>query len=83
MAPVISVTISGEFSIEDIANLLKKQWPDKNIKLDKSEPQGGQGSSGIQGNPKDISVMYSASGEQLQYYKNLLERKALKKHSRR
>ena len=70
---VISLTITGEFSIDEVAEVFTKRFVDRIIKVDKSNESQAQASTSVSG--KEINIQYSATAEQLQHLKLLLERK--------
>jgi Protein kinase domain len=82
----ISVTVTGDFSLDDIQEALKSHFSGRTIRVDR----GNSDSSGNGSNPKksfgeskesgilshrEIVVSYSPTADQLQYLKVLLERK--------
>jgi hypothetical protein len=76
MPTYVSITVSGELSIDDIAGILQKQFPDKTVRVDKGNEANVQQQQGPPpGNAKELVVQYSTTTDQLQYLKALLERK--------
>jgi len=69
-----AVTISGELTIEEISEAIKKHFPDRTVKVDKSNEANAQQAPSA-GQSKEVLLSYSATADQLQYLKALLERK--------
>ena len=67
-----NLTISGDLSIDDIAAALTAKFPQKNIRVDKANEEA-EGKTPHQS--KEVVISYSATADQLQYLKQLLERK--------
>jgi Protein kinase domain len=79
----ISVTVSGDFTLDDIEEALRSRFAGRSIRVDRGNGETGNGNSvkkpfseskesdGL----KEIVVSYSPTADQLQYLKVLLERK--------
>lgn len=78
----ISVTVTGEFTLDDIDTALKAHFVGKVIRVDRGNGENGNHSKKSSNETKDsdtskeIVVSYSPTADQLQYLKVLLERKA-------
>ena len=76
MPGIISITITGDLNVDAIGELLKKGFPDKSVRVDKANEQASQAQAqAANGNAKELLVQYSATPDQLQYLKALVERK--------
>ena len=78
----ISVTVTGDFTLDDIEDALKAHFTGKSIRVDRGnvEPNGGNVlkksfNEAKESDVKEIVVSYSPTAEDLQYLKKLLERK--------
>ena len=67
---LVSVTITGEITLDDVAEALRKHFTTKTVRVDR----GGEVQS-KEPNPKEIVVAYSPSSDQLENLRALLERK--------
>ena len=84
MPPInISVTVTGDFTLDDIEDALKSHFSGRNVRVDRGNGEGGNGNQKKSFHEakesdniaKDIVVSYSPTADQLQYLKVLLERK--------
>lgn len=80
----ISVAVTGDFTINDIEDALKKYFVDKTIRVDRGNNENSTSnnrrpsqteSKDENNNLKEIVVSFSPTSDQLQYLKALLERK--------
>ena len=80
----ISVTVTGDFTLDDIDEALKKYFVGRNIRVDRGNGDASNGntlkksfneSKENDNSQKEIVVSHSPTADQLQYLKVLLERK--------